>query len=320
VKQRRLGTDGPMVSAIGFGAMSFAGYYGETSDAEALATLQRALELGVTFIDTADVYGGGYSEEIVGRGIAGRRSEVVLATKFGGGRESGRGRPENIRRFLDASLGRLRTDYVDVYYLHRVDPKTPIEVTVDGMAELVQEGKVRFLGLSETSPGTLRRAQAVHPITALQTEYSLFSRDVETETLPTARELGIGFVAYSPLGRGLLTGRYKHVDDLPENDWRRLTPRFEEGNLERNASILEQLEAVASARGITVAQLALSWLLHQGEDIVPIPGTRRAANLEANAEAVNIDLSDDELRAIADVAAPVAGERGASWYMESVNA
>jgi aryl-alcohol dehydrogenase-like predicted oxidoreductase len=311
-----------MVSAIGFGAMSFAGVYGESDDRESEATLRRALELGVTFIDTANVYGNGRSEEIVGRVIEHRRSDVVLATKFGGGGDTGLGRPERIRPFLDASLARLRTDYVDVYYLHRVDPATPIEETVGGMADLVRAGKVRHLGLSEAAADTIRRAQATHPIAALQTEYSLFSRDVEADVLPTTRELGIGFVAYSPLGRGLLTGRYRQADDLPEDDWRRSVPRFRGENLDRNARIVQRLQEIAAARGITVAQLALAWLLHQSDDIVPIPGTRRRENLEANAAAADVVLPEDVLRAIDEIASPaaVAGERGSTGYMDRVNA
>jgi aryl-alcohol dehydrogenase-like predicted oxidoreductase len=322
MQQRRLGKDGPMVSAIGFGAMSFAGVYGESDDGESEATLRRALELGVTFIDTANVYGNGRSEEIVGRVIQHRRSDVVLATKFGGGGDTGLGRPERIRPFLDASLARLRTDHVDVYYLHRVDPTTPIEETVGGMADLVRAGKVRHLGLSEAAADSIRRAHAIHQITALQTEYSLFSRDVEADILPTTRELGIGFVAYSPLGRGLLTGRYRQADDLPEDDWRRSVPRFRGENLDRNALIVERLQEIATARGITVAQLALAWLLHQSDDIVPIPGTRRRENLEANVAAADVVLSEDELRTISEIASPaaVAGERGSTGYMDRVNA
>jgi aryl-alcohol dehydrogenase-like predicted oxidoreductase len=322
MQQRRLGREGPTVSAIGFGAMSFAGVYGESDDTESEATLMRALDLGINLIDTANIYGDGRSEEIVGRVIEGRRSEVVLATKFGGGGGTGLGKPEGIRGFLDASLGRLRTDYVDLYYLHRVDPVTPIEETVGGMADLVRAGKVRYLGLSEAAADTIRRAHATHPITALQTEYSLFSRDVEADVLPTTRELGIGFVAYSPLGRGLLTGRYLRNDDLPQEDWRRTVPRFQGENLDRNGRIVLQLQEIAEAHGITVAQLALAWLLHQGDDIVPIPGTRRRENLEANAAAADVVISEQDLKTLDEIASPaaVAGERGATWYMDRVNA
>jgi aryl-alcohol dehydrogenase-like predicted oxidoreductase len=322
MQQRRLGRDGPTVSAIGFGAMSFAGVYGESDDSESETTLQRALDLGINLVDTANIYGDGRSEEIIGRVIEGRRSEVVLATKFGGGGGAGLGKPERIGGFLDASLARLRTDYVDLYYLHRVDPTTPIEETVGGMAELVRAGKVRYLGLSEAAAGTIRRAHATHPIAALQTEYSLFSRDVEADVLPTTRELGIGFVAYSPLGRGLLTGRYMRNDDLPPEDWRRSVPRFQGDNLDRNGRIVLQLQELAEQRGITVAQLALAWLLHQSDDVVPIPGTRRRENLEANAAAADVVLSDDDLRRLDEIASPaaVAGERGATGYMDRVNA
>ena len=322
MQQRRLGSEGPTVSAIGFGAMSFAGVYGESDDSESEATLRRALDLGITLIDTANIYGDGRSEEIVGRVIEGRRSEVVLATKFGGGGGAGLGKPEGIGGFLDASLARLRTDYVDLYYLHRVDPTTPIEETVGGMAELVRAGKVRHLGLSEAAAGTIRRAQATHPITAVQTEYSLFSRDVEADVLPTTRELGIGFVAYSPLGRGLLTGRYLRNDDLPQDDWRRSVPRFQGDNLDRNGRIVLQLQEIAEASGITVAQLALAWVLHQGDDIVPIPGTRRRENLEANAAAADVVISEQDLRTLDEIASPatVAGERGSTGYMDRVNA
>jgi aryl-alcohol dehydrogenase-like predicted oxidoreductase len=310
-----------MVSAIGLGAMSFAGVYGSSEDADSVDTVIRALELGVTFIDTANVYGSGHSEEVVGRAIAGRRAEVVLATKFGGGGGSGLGSPEKVAPALEESLARLGTDYVDLYYLHRVDPATPIEETVGAMAELVGAGKVRYLGLSEAAPDTIRRGHATHPITALQTEYSLFSRDPEIEILPTTRELGIGFVAYSPLGRGLLTGRYRSGGDLPEEDWRRSVPRFQGDNLERNGRIVARLEEIASAHGATVAQLALAWVLHQGDEIVPIPGTRRRQNLEANAAAADVVLSDQDLRQIGEIASPsaVAGERGAAGYMERVN-
>jgi aryl-alcohol dehydrogenase-like predicted oxidoreductase len=322
MQQRRLGREGPTVSAIGFGAMSFAGVYGESDDTESEATLMRALDLGINLIDTANIYGDGRSEEIVGRVIEGRRSEVVLATKFGGGGGAGLGKPERIRGFLDASLARLRTDYVDLYYLHRVDPTTPIEETVGGMADLIRAGKVRYLGLSEAAAGTLRRAHATHPITVLQTEYSLFSRDVEADVLPTTRELGVGFVAYSPLGRGLLTGRYLRNSDLPQEDWRRTVPRFQGDNLDRNGRIVLQLQEIAEAHGITVAQLALAWLLHQGDDIVPIPGTRRRENLEANAAAADVVISEQDLRTLDEIASPatVAGERGATWYMDRVNA
>jgi aryl-alcohol dehydrogenase-like predicted oxidoreductase len=320
--ERRLGTNGPMVSAVGYGAMSAAPrIYGDTDDDEAVRTIQHALDRGITFVDTAETYGGGLSERLVGAAIAGRRGEVVVATKFGGGGGTGKGRPEYVRQAIDASLGRLGTDYVDLYYLHRVDPTTPIEETVGAMAELVRAGKVRHLGLSEAAPETIRRAQTVHPIAALQTEYSLFSREPEREILPTLRELGIGFVAYSPLGRGLLTGAIKQTGDLGPDDWRHTVPRFQGDNLERNARLVARLQEMAQARGATPAQLALAWLLHQGPDIVPIPGTRRKSNAEQNAAAAAIILGRDELAQLEALFAPtqVAGERGSNDYMDRVN-
>jgi len=322
MQQRRLGRNGPVVSAVGLGAMSFAGVYGGSDDAESEDTLARALELGVNFVDTANVYGAGRSEEVIGRVIAGRRGDVVLATKFGGGGEVGLGKPDKIAPALGESLAHLSTDHVDLYYLHRVDPTTPIEETVGAMAELVRAGKVRYLGLSEASPDTIRRAHATYTITALQSEYSLFSRDPETAILPTIRELGIGFVAYSPLGRGLLTGRYMHSADLDENDWRHTVPRFQGENLDNNARTVQRLQEIAIAYGVTVAQLALAWVLHQGDDIVPIPGTRKRANLEANAAAADVVLSAADLEEMDSIASPavVAGERGSSGYMERVNA
>jgi aryl-alcohol dehydrogenase-like predicted oxidoreductase len=322
MQQRRLGTDGPMVSAVGLGAMSFAGVYGGAEDAESAATIDRALELGVTFIDTANIYGSGHSEKVVGRAIAGRRHSVVLATKFGGGGGTGLGRREKVRPALEESLARLGTDYVDLYYLHRVDQSTPIEETVGAMAELVAAGMVRYLGLSEAAPETIRRAHATHPITALQTEYSMFSREPEEAILPTTRELGIGFVAYSPLGRGMLTGHFLRLDDLPPDDWRRSVPRWQEENFEQNVLVVASLEEIARRNGITTAQLALAWVLHQGDDVVPIPGTRKRANLEANAAAAGVALSADDIREIDAVASPdrVAGARGAAGYLARVDA
>jgi aryl-alcohol dehydrogenase-like predicted oxidoreductase len=319
---RQLGREGLAVSAIGFGAMSIAGVYGAADDEESIATVRRALDLGVNLIDTADIYGGGHSEELVGRAIAGRRSEVVLATKFGAGarERGGNGRPEYVRQSIEGSLRRLNVETVDLYYLHRVDFETPIEETVGAMAELVREGKVRYLGLSEASPETIRRGHAVHPITALQTEYSLFSREPEDAILPTVRELGIGFVAYSPLGRGLLTGQFKREQDLPEKDWRRSVPRFQAQNITQNARLVAEIERLAGSLHVTPAQLVLAWLLYQGDDIVPIPGTRRIANLEANAAAADIELSNDVVQALSrlTVGEPVAGERGSAGYMASV--
>jgi aryl-alcohol dehydrogenase-like predicted oxidoreductase len=322
VHYRRLGKEGPTVSAIGLGAMSFAGVYGGAEDEESAATIARALELGVTFIDTANIYGSGHSEEVVGRAIAGRRADVVLATKFGGGGGSGLGKRDKVRPALEESLARLGTEYVDLYYLHRVDPATPIEETVGAMAELVAAGLVRYLGLSEAAPETIRRAHATHPITALQTEYSLFSREPEEAIQPTTRELGIGFVAYSPLGRGMLTGQFKRLHDIPADDWRRSVPRWQEENFDHNVRLVRRLEEIALRRNISTAQLALAWVLHQGEDIVPIPGTRRRENLEANAAAADVTLSPEDLREIDEVASPelVAGARGADAYMARVDA
>jgi aryl-alcohol dehydrogenase-like predicted oxidoreductase len=322
MQHRRLGAQGPMVSAVGLGAMSFAGVYGGADDEDSAATIARALELGVTFIDTANIYGSGHSERVVGRAIAGRRADVILATKFGGGGGAGLGRRDKVRPALEESLSRLGTDYVDLYYLHRVDPSTPIEETVGAMAELVSAGLVRYIGLSEAAPETIRRAHAIHPITALQTEYSLFSREPEAAILPTTRELGIGFVAYSPLGRGLLTGTFQRLDDIPADDWRRGVPRWQDENFERNVQLVGHLEEIASRHNITAAQLALAWVLHQGEDIVPIPGTRRRENLEANAAAAEVTLSEDDLREIDAVISPgrVAGARGGMEYLARVNA
>lgn len=319
---RQLGRSGLTVSAIGYGAMSIAGVYGAADDDESIATVRRALDLGITLIDTADIYGGGHSEEVVGQAIAGRRHEVVLATKFGAGsrERGGNGRPQYVRQSIEGSLRRLQVDHVDLYYLHRVDFSTPIEETVGAMAQLVQEGKVRYLGLSEAAPATLRRAHAVHPIAALQTEYSLFSREPEADVLPTVRELGIGFVAYSPLGRGLLSGQIRRPEDLPQNDWRHSVPRFQEANLERNAALVNEVAQIAESLHIAPSQLVLAWLLHQGQDIVPIPGTRRITNLEANAAAADIVLDDEIVQKVSQLTAPgaVAGERGSAGYLASV--
>ena len=322
MQHRRLGSAGPTVSAVGVGAMSFAGVYGEAEDVESAATIARALELGVTFIDTANIYGSGHSEAVVGRAIAGRRADVVLATKFGGGGGAGLGKHDKVRPALEESLARLGTDYVDLYYLHRVDPSTPIEETVGAMAELVTAGLVRYLGLSEAAPDTIRRAHATHPITALQTEYSMFSREPEEAILPAVRELGIGFVAYSPLGRGMLTGRFQRLGDIPADDWRRSVPRWQEDNFDQNVRLVGHLDEIARRHDISTAQLALAWVLHQGEDIVPIPGTRKRENLEANAAAADVTLTADDLREIDAVASPdrVAGARGADAYMARVNA
>jgi aryl-alcohol dehydrogenase-like predicted oxidoreductase len=296
------------------------GIYGTVDDQESLATLQHALELGMNFIDTADVYGDGHSERLVGRAIAGRREDVVVATKCGGGGREGLGRPEYVRQAIDASLKRLGTEYVDLYYLHRIDPATPIEETVGAMAELVGAGKVRWLGLSEAAPETMRRAHLTHPITALETEYSLFARDPERQILPTVRELGLGFVAYSPLGRGLLTGGIRRTDDV-QNDFRGSVPWFQGDNIEQNVRLVDELERMAQRKGLTAAQLALAWLLHQGPDIVPIPGTRRQGNLELNAAAADTSLSSEDLEQIDSVFEPqaVTGERASAAYLERVN-
>ncbi len=325
--KRRLGTQGLVVSALGLGCMGMSEFYGTADEAESIATIHRALDLGMTFLDTADMYGVGRNEELVGRAIRGRRSEVVLATKFGNVRGADgsflgvNGRPEYVRSACDASLGRLSVDVIDLYYQHRVDPSTPIEETVGAMSDLVREGKVRYLGLSEAAPQTIRRAHAVHPITALQTEYSLWSRDPEDEILPTCRALGIGFVAYSPLGRGFLTGQIRRFEDLPADDYRRHSPRFQGENFQRNLDLVHRIEAMAAEKGIRPSQLALAWLLAQGEDIVPIPGTKRRAYLEENAASVGIRLTPEDLARIDEVApkGAAAGQRYAAEAMRALN-
>jgi aryl-alcohol dehydrogenase-like predicted oxidoreductase len=319
VQTRKLGSQGLEVSAEGLGCMGMSEFYGATDEAEAMATIHRALELGVTLLDTSDIYGPFTNERLVGRAIAGRRDEVVLATKFGNvRREDGswvgvNGRPEYVRAACEASLERLGVDHIDLYYQHRVDKTVPIEETVGAMAELVKEGKVRYLGLSEASPETIRRAHAVHPISALQTEYSLWARDSEERILPTVRELGIGYVAYSPLGRGFLTGTFGTPEALAadETDFRRTHPRFQGENFRHNRELVERLERIAKEKGVKPAQLALAWVLHQGQDIVPIPGTKRRSYLEENVAAAGLDLSEDDLRRI-DEAVPrgaTAGDR-----------
>jgi len=316
VERRRLGTQGLEVSALGLGCMGMSEFYGPSDEAEAVATIRRALELGIDFLDTADMYGRGANEELVGRAIRGRRDAVVLATKFGnvrhddGSREV-RGDPDYVRQACDASLRRLGVDHVDLYYQHRVDRRVPIEETVGAMAELVTAGKVRYLGLSEASPQTIRRAHAVHPISALQSEYSLWTRDPESGPLPTCRELGIGFVAYSPLGRGFLSGRIRSAADLAGDDFRRHNPRFQDPNLRRNLALVQTLEELAGARGCTPAQLALAWVLSRGPDVVPIPGTKRRRYLEENAAAAELELTAAELERLDEAFPPgaAAGER-----------
>ena len=290
------------VSAVGLGCMGMSAWYGETDEAESIATIHRALEIGVTFIDTADVYGAAFgdNERLVGRALASRRDEAILATKFANalnpdGSRRIDGRPEYVREAIDASLARLGVDHVDLYYQHRVDANTPIEETVGAMAELVTAGKVRHLGLSEASAATIRRAHAVHPISALQSEYSLWTRDLEGEILDTCRELGIGLVSYSPLGRGFLAGRFVSADELEEGDFRRTNPRFTGDNLEQNRRLAERVRELAAAKGVTAAQYALAWVLSRGTDVVPIPGTKRRSYLEDNAGAVEVELSREEL-------------------------
>lgn len=303
------------VSAQGLGCMGMSEFYGAGDDAESVATIHRALDLGVTLLDTADMYGPFVNEELVGKAIKDRRDQVQLATKFGnkrgpnGERLGIDGSPDYVRRCVDDSLRRLGVDVIDLWYQHRVDPSTPIEDTVGAMAEQVQAGKVRFLGLSEAGPDTIRRANAVHPITAVQTEFSLWTRDLETAVLPTLRELGIGLVAYSPLGRGFLTGQIRSVADLPADDFRRHNPRFAEGNLEANLKIVELVEQIAQEKGCTPGQLALAWVMAQGEDVVPIPGTKRRTYLEQNAAAADVELTADDLARIADALPEPAGDR-----------
>ena len=325
--QRHLGIEGLVVSELGLGCMGMSEFYGTGDEDESIATIHRAMELGITFLDTADMYGPFTNEKLVGKAIEGRRDEVVLATKFGNVRgEDGSflgvsGKPDYVREACDASLSRLGVEHIDLYYQHRVDPETPIEETVGAMKELVEAGKVRYLGLSEAGPETIRKAHAVHPISALQSEYSLFTRDVEDEILPTVRELGIGFVPYSPLGRGFLTGRWRSIEDMPEDDTRSARfPRFAEENFKRNLELAEMVREVADGKGITPGQLALAWLLAQGEDIVPIPGTKRRKYLEENAGAAGVTLTEDDLARIEEAMprGSAAGERYSEEQMRAV--
>lgn len=327
MNQRKIGNSGARVSALGLGCMGMSEFYGTLDETESIATIHRALDMGVNFLDTADMYGSGRNEELVGKAIAGRRDDAFLATKFGNVRGPNgeflgvKGSPEYVRSSCDASLRRLKVDVIDLYYQHRVDPNTPIEDTVGAMAGLVREGKVRFLGLSEAAAETIRRAHKVHPIAALQSEYSLWTRDVEAEILPTVRELGIGFVAYSPLGRGFLTGQIKSIEDLAPDDYRRHAPRFQGEMFQKNLELVAAVEQLAKAKRCTPSQLALAWVLSRGEDIIPIPGTKRRKYLEENAMALDVELTPQDLTHLDEVlpVGAAAGERYAPHGMKAVN-
>ncbi len=327
MKQIKLGTQGLKVSQLGLGCMGMSEFYGARDDEESIGTIHRALDLGITFLDTSNIYGPYTNEVLVGKAIAGRRDEVQLATKFGIVRSEDpaargvSGKPEYVKSCCDASLKRLNVEVIDLYYQHRVDPNTPIEETVGAMAELVKEGKVRYLGLSEAAPATIRRANATHPISALQTEYSLWSRDPEEEILPTLRELGIGMVPYSPLGRGFLTGQIKSPDDFEADDYRRNSPRFQGENFQKNLDLVARIEKLAKDKGCTTSQLALAWVLAQDDDLAPIPGTKRVKYLEENAKAVDVQLSGEDLKQLDEVAphGSAAGDRYPAAAMKAIN-